>query len=61
MICYRDMAFCAEGDQCPARVGCDRYFSPEERVSAMKWWGNASVPVAKQTMADTCQRRKEWS
>ena len=59
MICYRDISFCAEGDDCPMRDGCPRYFSPEEQVKAEKWWDGADYPVAFMPMEETCERRKE--
>lgn len=58
MICYRDMSFCADGDYCPMRAGCPRYFSHEEQVKAAKWWGSDDCPVAFMPMAETCERLK---
>lgn len=59
MICYRDMSFCANSDDCPVRDGCPHYFSPEEQAKATKWWGSTDYPVAFMAMAETCKRRKD--
>ena len=59
MICYKDMAFCSDGQNCSARIGCDRFFGYEEREKAVKWWGGNDAPVAFMNFAATCKRRKE--
>ena len=59
MICYRDISFCAEGDTCQVRIGCNRHFSDEEKDKAAKWWGGDDYPVCFAPMAETCERRKE--
>lgn len=43
MICYRDMTLCAS--DC-TNAKCRRYFSPDDKALAERWWGGPDAPVA---------------
>ena len=43
LFCYKDMTFC--GSDC-VNTRCLRNFSPEQQANAIKWWGDATAPVA---------------
>ena len=56
MICYRDMTFCSDAEQCANREDCPRWFSPPEKAKADKWWGAQGAPVAFGSFKDNCNR-----
>lgn len=56
MICFMDMAFCDNAEDCKNRVGCARWFSPEQREAAKKWWGGDHAPVCFMNFIDDCDK-----
>lgn len=59
MMCYRDMSFCSDADECANKVGCSRWFSPEQFDKAAKWWGGEDAPVAFSSFKSTCNKWEE--
>jgi len=49
MMCYRDMSFCSDQDQC-ATSKCNRRFTDDDRNKAM----NFDMPVAWMSFKATC-------
>ena len=45
MMCYKDKTWCTYGKECVYSKNCGRDFNEEERLKAIKWWGNENVPV----------------
>lgn len=59
MICFRDMSFCADSDQCANAQGCGRNFDDEQKAAAKRWWGNDGAPVAFMSFKETCELFKD--
>ena len=59
MICYRDTQFCSDAEQCANHKDCSRWFSPEEKERADKWWGGPGAPVAFGPFRDHCNKWEE--
>lgn len=57
MITYRDMAFCADAEQCKNKTDCHRWFSPVEQVKAEEWMKDA--PVAFMQFKNRCDKWEE--
>jgi hypothetical protein len=52
MLCYKDMTFCADSDQC-ANSACGRKFTEWHREDAIRWLGE-DAPVAWSSFKDSC-------
>lgn len=50
-LCWKDRTFCSS--DC-VRKDCFRYFGPEQKEQAEKWWGDSNAPVAFSDFTDTC-------
>ena len=59
MICYRDMTFCTYYKDCMEAGHCDRPLTPEIRIEADAWWGQAGAPIAVYAEKPDCW--SEWS
>lgn len=55
MICFRDMSFCADAEECANAQGCHRYFNAEQQSAAKRWWGGDDAPVAFMSFKETCE------
>lgn len=53
MICYRDMSFCADSDQC-ATVKCFSKLTDEVKQKAEEWWGKPGAPIAVMSFKESC-------
>ena len=53
MICYRDMSFCADSDQC-ATVDCFSKLTDEVKQKAEEWWGKPGAPISVISFRDEC-------
>lgn len=53
MLCYRDMSFCADSDQC-ATVDCYRKLTDKVKQDAEAWWGKPGAPIAVMAFQDDC-------
>lgn len=58
MMCYRDMSFCSDAEQC-ATEPCGRRFTEVDRANAIKWWGGDDFPVAYMAMKNNCKKYEE--
>lgn len=56
MICFRDMTYCADAEQCKNKEGCFRWFSPKEQAAADKWWGKEGAPIALSEFKGRCAK-----
>lgn len=45
MMCFRDMTFCANSDEC-ANDQCARHWNNDLQHQADAWWGGEGAPVA---------------
>lgn len=59
MICFRDMTFCSDTDQCANKDKCQRYFSITQQDAAKRWWGKDGAPVAFGSFKIMCKDFKE--
>lgn len=55
MLCYRDMTFCADSDQC-ADTDCLRKLTDKVKQDAEKWWGKPGAPIALGSFRETCSK-----
>lgn len=61
MMCFRDMAFCSNAEQCMNKGSCLRWFSPSQEAEAKQWWGSDGAPVAFMEFKDCCDNWEEVS
>lgn len=49
MICYKDKTFCSASEIFCGNQSCHRYFGPEQREGANRWWktfmDNKKAPI----------------
>jgi hypothetical protein len=45
MMCYKDKTWCPYGKACVDSKECDKNFTKEEKIKAVKWWGNEHFPI----------------
>lgn len=45
-MCYKDKTWCTYGQNCIDSKKCERNFTEEEKLKAIKWWGNEDFPLA---------------
>jgi len=46
-LCYLDRAFCdASTEGRCINTSCYRFFGPDQRAAAERWWGSSEAPVA---------------
>lgn len=43
MLCYKDRTWCASAK---CKNECGRQFTLEDRLNAIKWWGNDNFPLS---------------
>lgn len=53
MMCFKDMTFCANSDEC-GNTDCPRKFTDKDRQDAIAWWGSDEVPIAWSDFKDDC-------
>lgn len=59
MMCFRDMTFCHDAEECKNHKECPRWLSPELKMKAIKWWGGVDYPVAFSSFKSECPKFEE--
>jgi len=55
-MCYKDMTWCCSPN---CSNECGRQFTQEDRVKAIKWWGDDDFPLAVSEFCDKEGKVKE--
>ncbi len=61
-MCFRDMTFCSDAEQCSNSLGCHRHYDIHQETAAKAWAkGLPCVPVMFGSFKDTCLLYREKS